>query len=496
MSTHTRYVYRLWLPVVFEAGLAPGAGKNSGNMLVLSRDGRGRPLLRGSTIAGVLRHAWAHQHGYRASPLGQDPEVARWFGFALGDDDSEAEGHEHRNLPSPLRVADALVETGESDAEMRQHNAVDRHTGAVREGGLFTLEALPPGSRATLLLSLHLEDESGAREFCSELVGLVEAGLVFGGHAARGVGLARLREPARWRRFDLGSLEDYAAWLNESWRRRAGLGVAEPQGEVITPAADARSLRVSLLLTVPRGQDICIGSGMGDEFPIEPQQVTAADGRRYWRLPGSTLRGIFRGWFSRLAARAAHAGGATPPADSANRFLEGGRRPARGDQIGWLFHSDQERTENVRLLAADELDLDEVVECSVDQLFGSLYNAGRIHISDAISEEPVAATGGGQLQHRRHVAVDRVTGGASEGFLFDHGALLPGPRFRVEVAIRDATLREAQWLRATLHALHTGLIRVGSSKSSGRLALAAPPSATGRHAEVLNSLQFSEVSHG
>ena len=333
------------------------------------------------------------------------------------------------------------------------------------------------------------------------MVGLVAAGLLFGGHGARGIGSAQLDGNALWRRFDLTDLDDCAAWLDQSWAWRTG-DTPAPSGDALPPAEDPKALRVSVELAIPRGQDICIGSGMGEEFPVEPQQVTAVDGRRYWRLPGSSLRGVFRAWVARLAARDSRTCKRAPPADSVTRFTDNGRKSATGDDVGWLFHDRETRMANVRYLASGELDLDEVVACPVADLFGSLYNAGRIHISDAIADQPVGGTGDGthghQSQHRRHVAVDRITGGANEGFLFDHAALLPGPRFRTEIIIQEAQTQDAEWLIATLRALDLGLIRVGSSKSSGRLSLAAPPTATGPDGlvKIVQNLQPSEVCHG
>lgn len=486
MIAETRYVHRLTIPLVFSAGLAPGAGKDGGNKLLLARDGENHPVLRGTAIAGVLRHAWAEARGFSATPLNQDDEVARWFGFALGDDES-ANGN-HNSLPSPLRVADARLEGCRAPVESRQHNSMERHSGAVRGGGLFSLEALPPMTFTTLVLQLHLDDESGAEDFLREMLGLVKGGLTFGGHGARGVGMAQLQGIVRHRRFDLRDLNDCAAWFDESWAWRSEKGPAAFSGgtDLVAPT-DAQTLRVKLQLAVPRGQDICVGSGMGLDYAIEPQQVTAADGKSYWRLPGSSLRGCFRAWFNRLAARASAKGVCHPPADSAERYRQTGGNSAAGDVHGRLFDDAETYKENCSKLVAGA-PLEDVVKCPVADLFGSLYSAGRIHIADALSAEVVRAE---QSQHRKHVAVDRITGGASEGMLFDHAALLGSRqlRFNVEIVLRDPSELEAQWLTDTIRALDLGLIRVGSSKSAGRLAMARAPEASGPFAESFAKLQ-------
>ena len=52
----------LVLPLTFPEGVAPGHGRH-GNRLLLTRDGQDRLILRGTALAGVLRHAYAKHHG-------------------------------------------------------------------------------------------------------------------------------------------------------------------------------------------------------------------------------------------------------------------------------------------------------------------------------------------------------------------------------------------------------------------------------------------------
>ena len=79
-----------------------------------------------------------------------------------------------------------------------------------------------------------------------------------------------------------------------------------------------------------------------------------------------------------------------------------------------------------------------------------------------------------------HVAVDRITGGAAESMLFDNAVLTSEDIdfFDVLVWVRNPELREIIWLKRSLQAMHDGLIRIGSSKSSGRLTI--------REIEILN----------
>ena len=93
------------------------------------------------------------------------------------------------------------------------------------------------------------------------------------------------------------------------------------------------------------------------------------------------------------------------------------------------------------------------------------------------------------------MAVDRVTGGANEGFFFQNTVLAPARRavFRVKLRVERPSADEARWLASAVRAIDRGLMRVGSSKAGGRLALAAPPQAQGPEAEAFTALAPSEV---
>jgi hypothetical protein len=92
-----------------------------------------------------------------------------------------------------------------------------------------------------------------------------------------------------------------------------------------------------------------------------------------------------------------------------------------------------------------------------------------------------------------HVAVDRITGGASEGFLFDCGVLCGGAEFPVHITIRSPLEREARWLAKSLRAMDLGLIRLGSSKAVGAIAV-RQVAAHGPHQDVFASFTHSEAS--
>ena len=228
-----------------------------------------------------------------------------------------------------------------------------------------------------------------------------------------------------------------------------------------------------------------IGDGQGLDAEIEPQRVTAADGRDYWRLPGSTLHGLFRSWYLRLAARDGE-----NVADNVDRFQRG--EPRNGEWLGWLFEK-----ENRDTLSPDAIRQ----RYPAESLFGSLHACGRLHVADALapvsdsrkSTLELARQENAEVQLRRHVALDAISGGAIEHMLFDNLALTGPVEFPVTMLIQHPSEHEAQRLVQTLRALDMGILRIGSSKSAGRVVLTGPLHAEGPCAHVFEQLQPTNV---
>lgn len=486
----SRRIHGLFLPMVFPAGLAPGEGSDY-NTLTIAKNGNGKPVLRGTSLAGALRHAWrTHLRSSGHSEEETDEREKDFFGYAQGDDDLL--GLESR-VDSPLQVSDSLLEAGAGPV-VRTHHLRNRHTGVVADGGLFSLEACPPGTTTTVALWLRDQDDGpqAAADFLQTVVAILERGLTLGGKAARGIGLARLHGANGYRVYELSEVDGYAQWLDDhrAWR---DLGKV-PAGRPLPPgrAAEGSWLEVRFCLGIPRGQDLLIGDGQGLDHETEPQRIRAVDGKEYWRLPGASLRGVFRSWVARLAAREAR-----PVADRAERqrrVWRGELVPSHerftGENLGWCFLPAGERTHGRSR-----------TDCPVAALFGSLFESGRIHISDAYAPCSVRPAEGGrpgdgcpEEQLRMHVAVDRITGGAAESLLFDNTVLTAygdgsSPRFEVTMCVQDPAPDEARWLAETLRALDLGILRVGTSKSSGRLSLVQPPRAMGLGSEFFNVIE-------
>ena len=444
-------VHRLTFTLHFDQGLAAGDG-SFGNEMNLARNGNGQLVLRGTSIAGVLRNAWR-----KAYPQNDD---TRWFGSAAGEE----------GIPSQLIVADTIIDIG---SIRRTHHLRNRHTGAVLDNGLYSIEYAPPKSKApiTLWLKETEENKGNGEAFIKELAGLLKRGLIFGGNSNRGVGLSWAGE-FQYDVYDLSNRDKYATYLDDhyAWRKEGTIPRQTSSFETGQLSQD-KDLIVRFTLVIPRGQDLLVAQDNSEDTDATPHRVHGADGKDYWLIPGSTLLGLFRSWVTRLAARE-NPDNANFVADSAVRYSKDG--PPKGDELGWLFNK--------------KLDWKEIdKKYPVDSLFGSLHKAGRVHFTDSLC--PVSKDEK-ELQRRMHVAIDAISGGAIEHLLFDNYVLTQG-EFPVTMLIDDPREEEARWIAQTLRALDLGLLRVGSSKAAGRLELAATPQASGPQANFFDSIQPS-----
>lgn len=473
----SRFIHRLLLPLEFPEGISAGDGRE-GNHIIIARDGMGRFVLRGTSVAGALRHAYARQLGRSSASL------TELFGAPFG---SEGGGSQSSESSSRISVTDSVISTRNRDVVTRTHNSINRHTGVVIDGALVTLDSLPPGSTTTTSVWLESdEDDGSAREFLMFVVGLVNDGITLGGHSARGIGRARLSAKPTMLAFDRSTIDGWAAFADCAYAEREWMarnGVPHVDGvEIESPAGISKSLSITLTLGIPRGEDLLVGAGDIDfDHEFEPQQVVSVNDNRSWRIPGSSLRGVFRAWVTRLAAR-----GGFAVADCIDRATE-----VTGDNLAWGFDTPATRKARQKRLNNDPSSITHEISCPVMRLFGSSYSKGRIHISDAYT----SAEKMNHLQSRAHVAVDRFTGGANEGFFFTNSVITSTcGSFQFKIRMDDPTEQEVLWIAATIRALDLGIIAIGSSKAGGRLGLRSAPIARGPFAEIVTAINPSEAS--
>ena len=140
-------------------------------------DGRERPTLRGSGLAGALVATLRRMRCAESDPVpstisgrsgGRQPSVWRCF-------------NSH-----PLAKPQSVV---------RQHVAIDARTGAAATDMLFDVETLPPGTRWPFLLEVDSSRDEQAADLARQVLGHWAAGrCLLGREVARGLGWLRLED--------------------------------------------------------------------------------------------------------------------------------------------------------------------------------------------------------------------------------------------------------------------------------------------------------------
>lgn len=433
------FVYRIWGTAVFPEGIAPGEGKGTSNILSVSRNGNNELVLRGSSLAGALRAALCNETDAGVSDL--------WFGRGLD------KGME-QSSDSLIIVPDMILKTAGvvNEPEKRTHNMINRHTGSVVQNGLFSLESILPGSQGTIILYIKGIDGAEKDKTLQDALKFVLGGsLTLGGNRNRGIGRL-LCQNMKICKLNLTDKNQFAEWMNARYADQASAPQSIKGDVPFDIAVSENELVLDLKLRIPRGEDFVIGYGTTlNNYQSEPQYVVKADGKRYWRIPGSSFRGVFRSWMSRLAAKN-H--GTLRDSTCWNKLQD-----MTGDNIGWGFVPNKEEREKYQNRPSD-------INDPIMNLFGSLYKRGRIHFSDAYSTAPVKEA---DTQIRRHVAIDRFSGGANDGMLFTNKVLVGDVNFTMQVSVAAPETQELEWLKQTLAAINLGVISFGSSKGSGLL---------------------------
>ena len=178
---------------------------------------------------------------------------------------------------------------------------------------------------------------------------------------------------------------------------------------------------------------------------------TFLNGRRVYYFPGTSLKGVLRSHFERIA-RTLQSGSVCIPYYDPKKNI---RVPveAEKESHGCSYRSSGENDVSSAAYADS---------CAACRLFGSLKFAGRFSIGDAYplpDHEPI-------VESRNGVGIDRFTGGTVGGVLFDLQALVGG-RFAAKIRLANFELWQLASLKLLLDDLADELITVGSGRSRG-----------------------------
>lgn len=425
----TRYRTLVFARIVQESAFSIGGNQPHGLVdSPLARDGQGRPVIRGSTLAGCFIAT-------ARALAGQLPQAVTcgW----LQSQRAEQEGL----MPSAWRFAHAHPLGDEPQTDFFQHVSIDARTLAAKDDHLFSLEALPPGT----CWNLELEIVPTAGADFAELEALAAATLArwqqpggarLGRGSRHGYGWCHLEDiaiirldarharlwpdafaPARsgsewiehFRAHDVEVL-DLPALLSLHAERlpKANRHVAEISGTLLVGerqdefgqgyGVDTLSIGGHARLKL-QARDFFERVVRPPEIPFHPDDfdpdftitaIPGPDGQLRPYVPGASIRGVWRAHLTR--------------------------------------HWHAQRTDLVLL----------------DTLFGNTEQAGRLSMADA-----TLADDDWKLLWQQHVAIDELSGGAYGSSKFDR-LCLARARFRWRASIEAESEQEAQALAEPL----------------------------------------------
>ena len=360
-----------------------GSGVGDQVDLDVALDGDGAYYIPGTSLAGPMR-AWLTEN-VKGDENVKDVIVRDLFGYI----------DENKGQASPLFIEDSSVESAENTIRERRHGIkIQENTGTTKEGFFYTRALLPKGTRFRLEMELDLlkpEKNSGDEKTKSSaavalklvIEALQNGEIRFGACKTRGFGKLTL-ENLQVNYYDFSDTNALDAWLDGKDAPQNGTGIFDKF---------FKSERLEV-----KGK--CCHEIKIDWEPASPIMVKSGkDGMDADMLP--LMSGC--------------SGGLVPVIPGAS--LKGALRAQARKILNTLFSCNEHTNDD-----ATHLEL-------VYELFGSTESAGRLGVQDVYCrlEEPISNENWLEentdalnkfSEKQQHVAIDRFTGGASEGALY------------------------------------------------------------------------------
>ncbi|MGV9566021.1 RAMP superfamily CRISPR-associated protein [Streptomyces sp. NPDC003480] len=472
-----RFRVRGWLYAVSALHVG-GAGQDPNAALSVALDGRGRPYVPGTSLAGALRSLLHPGPDQASGPRGKTANEL--WGYA--------ESRSKDGTVSRIVVRDALITAGtgldEEDLpsaaldparlETRFSVGIDRRGGVAAHGFLHARTVVPKGSYLRFELDLNatertLEDD---REQLKRLLRLLhDGGLRVGAARTRGLGHLELAdEHTEVREEDFGSAAGLLAalggaatpWDCEEWKK------APP------PARQTMSVKITWSPAAPVMVRSAADGFMVDAIPlasaVEPGKVALV-------LPGTSLKGVLRSRAEQIertvlrrdAPAAAHDAPATDRSAAFRQQLD------QLDAVRALFGAaplgKPDDPRGIGIVTVDDCYATAPVPATT---WEAVYEPAA---KDADATPPaLVELRKHKLERADHVAIDRWTGGAADKRLYSvlepHGVTWDPINLTVDLgrlAHHHADIDEAAQalLLLVLRDLKAGRIPVGYATNRG-----------------------------
>ena len=417
------YQYRHIARVVVEAAtpLCVGTGqKEIYTDATVAKDVNGLPYIPGSSIAGVVRHALEERgselkefFGFQSRNDGQGSEIIFSEAKMIGADGIAVDG---------LQIID-FDDNFYRDFEwlpVRQHVRIS-HRGAAENHGKFDEEVVLKGTRFSFEIEA-VSQNSENKDFDDVLAALHRAELRLGGGSRKGFGKIKVIE-CKKKVLDLACKDHLQWYLDHSSSLEQDFDGENVNGETQSNATVYE-------LTLRPDDFFLFGAGFGDNeadiVPVKEKIVTWSDGKpkveERMLIPASSIKGA-------LAHRVA-------------------------------FHHNKKHG-----IWAEENN-HSVENKAVVELFGS-PDAQKPQRGIVLFEDILEAVPGEKVFN--HVKIDRFTGGAVDGALFQEKATYgAGTSFTTHITLLgDASNDAVEALEAALADLCNGMLPLGGGTTKG-----------------------------
>lgn len=400
-----------------------GHGESPDTDLPLAQNGAGDFYIPGTSITGVLR-AWCRKNFEHVQIPGNKTLIDEIFGFQKGDD----------GQASFVIVEDIKLPKG-IQTEIRDGVGIDRIYGTAADQVKFDRTILPRGTELTLEIVVEMQEANASKTkavFGRLLAALTKGELRFGAARTRGLGKVRLTKLKEIKEQEFNKILD---WLNSNGSSRELVG-AQIENEIATklnPNAIPNPSSQVLEITIkwqPKSS-LMVKAGY-DGIGVDMLPLTSGNGKDHVSLclPGSSIKGAFRSHAERIVRTLIDH-------PSEPEFHEQIQVPLIKDLFGAKKEKDKPNQPKSTLgLGALSID-DCYVEKVVDSDDWQSVEISKVTKTANGKEQEITYTeqelwkalkkieNAGDLssptkdfQISHHVAIDRWTGGASEGALF------------------------------------------------------------------------------
>ncbi|ASS99761.1 MULTISPECIES: RAMP superfamily CRISPR-associated protein [Geobacillus] len=411
-----RIVMRIFVKGTFEltSPCLIGSGQNEQTDIDFMKNHEGKAFIPGTTLAGVFRN-------YLVSTGLSREVIATMFGQSVEESS--------QTTLSRLFVSDAHIVDEENCLEVRDGVRIDHKTKTAIDRGKFDYEVVKKGTKFLLKLELVLRECDDAEKLQTVLFVLLDAmqkeKMAIGAKKQRGFGYGKLRD-VEVLRLDFMDKEKKHAyveqWIHFDWREFSGnISVDELNRNVDLGMKEQQSIKIKVPLQNVSSLMIRNYRNSTDfaEKSVDYAQL-CSNGIPI--IPGTSWAGAFRHRMQQMMEQLYESSGKTAFSDLAREKIN--------DLFGYV---DEQKKQS---------------------------KMSRIRFHETVVFK-------GMLIKNTRVKIDRFTGGAADGALFDE---LPvyGGETQLVIEIREAKDEDIGLLLLALKDLLKGYLAIGGETSIGR----------------------------